>query len=56
MKMNIQKFAGKTNVFPVLDNKFKLGAAKESATTVADPGNIFSIIFKWCRDLDPNGY
>ena len=20
------------------------------------PGNIFSIIFKWCRDLDPNGY
>ena len=36
MKMNLQKFAGKTNVFPVLDNKFKLGAAKESATTVAD--------------------
>ena len=37
MKMNIQKFAGKaTNVFPVSDNKFKVGAAKESATTVAD--------------------
>lgn len=28
--MNLQKFAGsgKTNVFPVLDNKFKAGAAK----------------------------
>ena len=28
MKMNLQKFAGKTNVFPVLDNKFKVGATK----------------------------
>lgn len=44
MKMNIQKFAGKTNVFPVLDNKFKLGAAKESATTVADL-ETFSVSF-----------
>ena len=26
MKMNLQKFAGKTNVFPVSDNQFKLGA------------------------------
>ena len=44
MKMNLQKFAGKTNVFPVLDNKFKLGAAKESATTVADL-ETFSVSF-----------
>ena len=37
MKMNLQKFAGKTtNVFPVSANQFKLGATKESATTVAD--------------------
>ena len=37
MKMNLQKFAGKTtNVFPVSANQFKLGADKESATTVAD--------------------
>ena len=36
MKMNLQKFAGKTNVFPVLDNKFKVGATKESATVIAD--------------------
>lgn len=37
MKMNIQKFAGKQqNVFPVSDNKFKVGATKENATTVAD--------------------
>ena len=36
MKMNIQKFAGKTNVFPVSDNKFKIGESKESATVVAD--------------------
>lgn len=28
--------AGKTNVFPVLDNKFKVGAAKGSASTIAD--------------------
>ena len=32
--MNLQKFAGKTNVFPVLDNKFKVGKAKESATVL----------------------
>ena len=25
-----------TNVYPVLDNKFKAGAAKESATVIAD--------------------
>ena len=31
MKMNLQKFAGKTNVFPVSDNQFKLGASKERA-------------------------
>ena len=36
MKMNLQKFAGKTNVFPVLDNKFKVGASKEAATVIAD--------------------
>ena len=36
MKMNLQKFAGKTNVFPVSDNQFKIGASKENATTVAD--------------------
>ena len=37
MKMNLQKFAGKTtNVFPVSANQFKLGDDKESATTVAD--------------------
>lgn len=36
MKMNLQKFAGKTNVFPVSDNEFKIGAAKDSATTIAD--------------------
>ena len=56
MKMNLQKFAGKTNVFPVLDNKFKLGAAKESATTVADLETFSVLIFKWCRDLDSNGH
>lgn len=36
MKMNLQKFAEKTNVFPVSDNQFKIGASKEDATTVAD--------------------
>ena len=36
LQMNLQKFAGKTNVFPVLDNKFKVGKTKESATTIAD--------------------
>ena len=36
MKMNLQKFAGKTNVFPVSDNQFKLGASKEAATMPAD--------------------
>lgn len=38
MKMKLQKFgSGKaTNVFPVSENKFKVGAAKESATVVAD--------------------
>lgn len=55
MKMNIQKFAGKTNVFPVLDNKFKLGAAKNRYNSCRS-GNIFSFIFKWCRDLDSNGH
>lgn len=35
LQMNLQKFAGKTNVFPVLDNKFKVGKTKESATTIA---------------------
>ncbi|WP_412319800.1 phage tail tube protein [Anaerobutyricum hallii] len=33
-----------TNVFPVLDNKFKTGAAKESATTIADMEQ-FSVAF-----------
>ena len=28
--------AGKTNVFPVLDNKFKVGAEKGTASTIAD--------------------
>ncbi len=36
MEMNLQKFAGKTNVFPVLDNQFKIGESKEKATTIAD--------------------
>ena len=36
MKMNLQKLAGKTNVFPVSDNQFKLGASKEAATMPAD--------------------
>lgn len=36
MEMNLQKFAGKTNVFPVSDNVFKVGDAKESANTIAD--------------------
>lgn len=36
MRMNLQKFAGKTNVFPVSDNEFKVGASKETATTIAD--------------------
>lgn len=36
MKMNLQKFAGKTNVFPVLDNEFKVGTSKETATVIAD--------------------
>lgn len=45
MKMNLQRFAGKaTNVFPVLDNKFKVGAAKESATVIADM-DTFSVSF-----------
>ena len=45
MKMNLQRFAGKaTNVFPVLDNKFKVGAAKESATVIADM-ETFSVSF-----------
>ena len=44
MKMNIQKFAGKTNVFPVLDNEFKVGAAKDSATVIADM-ETFSVSF-----------
>ena len=33
-----------TNVFPVLDNKFKAGAAKESATMIADMES-FSVAF-----------
>ena len=33
-----------TNVFPVLDNKFKVGTAKESATTIADM-ETFSVEF-----------
>lgn len=33
-----------TNVFPVLDNKFKVGAAEESATTIADM-ETFSVEF-----------
>lgn len=46
MKMNLQRFAGgkATNVFPVLDNKFKVGAAKESATAIADM-ETFSVSF-----------
>ena len=28
--------SGKTNVFPVLDNKFKVGAEKGTASTIAD--------------------
>lgn len=44
MKMNIQKFGGKTNVFPVLDNEFKVGAAKESTTVIADM-ETFSVSF-----------
>lgn len=36
MRMNLQKFAGKTNVFPVSDNEFKVGATKEAATAIAD--------------------
>ena len=44
MKMNIQKFGGKTNVFPVLDNEFKAGAAKESTTVIADM-ETFSVSF-----------
>lgn len=46
MKMNLQRFAaGKTtNVFRVLENKFKVGAAKESATVIADM-ETFSVSF-----------
>ena len=44
LQMNLQKFAGKTNVFPVLDNKFKVGKTKESATTIADM-ETFSVEF-----------
>ena len=46
MKMELQKFGtGKaTNVFPVSENKFKVGAAKESATVIADM-ETFSVSF-----------
>lgn len=46
MKMELQKFGtGKaTNVFPVSENKFKVGATKESATVVADL-ETFSVSF-----------
>ena len=36
--------AGKTGVFPVLDNKFKSGAKKDGATVIADM-ETFSISF-----------
>ena len=36
LQMNLQKFAGKTNVFPVSDNTFKVGKDKSTATTIAD--------------------
>lgn len=43
--MRGEEMSGKaTNVFPVLDNKFKTGAAKESATTIADMEQ-FSVAF-----------
>ena len=45
MKMNLQRFAGKaTNVFPVSDNKFKVGASEENATVIADM-DTFSVSF-----------
>lgn len=43
--MRGEEMSGKaTNVFPVLDNKFKTGAAKESTTTIADMEQ-FSVAF-----------
>ena len=36
LQKNLQKFAGKTNVFPVSDNTFKVGKDKSTATTIAD--------------------
>lgn len=36
LQMNLQKFAGKTNVFPVSDNTFEVGKDKSTATTIAD--------------------
>ncbi len=44
--MDIQKFAetGQTGVFPVYENQFKLGADKETATTIADM-DTFSVSF-----------
>lgn len=57
MKMNLQKFAGKTtNVFPVSANQFKLGADKESATTVADLETFSPSFSNGGRNLDSNGY
>lgn len=44
MKMELQKFGGKTNVFPVLDNKFKVGLQKSDATAIADM-ETFSVAF-----------
>lgn len=44
LEMNLQKFAGKTNVFPVLDNKFKVGKDKTTATMIADM-ETFSVEF-----------
>ena len=52
MKMNLQKFAGKTtNVFPVSANQFKLGADKESATTVADLETFSPSFSNGCRRM-----
>lgn len=44
MEMNLQKFGSKTNVFPVLDNEFKVGADKGTAKVIADM-ETFSVSF-----------
>lgn len=45
LKLNLQTFAGKAEgVFPVYENQFKVGADKETATTIADM-NTFSVSF-----------